>query len=200
MASPLARIGLAHVVEGDLAVVAHQHVRESQHRDHALAPVGPVDRVRDVDVHLDAVAQPVVAVGAGALLEQRRLRHRRAQLLLGLRDGRLLLARVLAPGQAQLRVKRVLQERHPDAAPVGLVEVLVEEDHVGGELPGGVVGAHARGQASRGSRRSTWSKPSWSACLSLPTPAEVVDPQHVVVLGGLRMCRSSSHWNCSLTT
>ena len=141
-----ARVRLRDVVERDLAVVAHQDVRDAQHGDDLLAPERPVHGIRDVDVHLDAVGEPVVAVAAPPLLQEPGARDRLAQLRLRLADPALLLLRVGSARQIDPMLEGILEEAHPDPAGVRLVEVLVEEDHVDGQLAGAVVRTNAFGQ------------------------------------------------------
>jgi hypothetical protein len=162
--------------------ITHQDVGDAEQRDHLRAPVRPVHRIRDVDVHLHPVVEPVVAEAARALLEELRRGDRRPQLLLTFRDRLLHLSPLVSAGEPDPGAQRILQECHPDAAAVGLVEVLVQEDHEGGELPGGVVAAHAVDQGIQvavedlGVAELVWIPGAVHT-------AEVVDPQDVVILG-----------------
>ena len=78
----------------------------------------------------------------------------------------------------------ILEEAHPDPAGVRLVEVLVEEDHVDGELAGGVVRTNALGQGLQVAVVHLVEAQPVAATRAV-LAAVVVDPEHVVVLGRL---------------
>ena len=126
--------------------------------------------------------EPVVAVAAPPLLQEPGARDRLAQLRLRLADLALLLLRVGTARQIDPMMEGILEEAHPDPAGVRLVEVLVEEDHVDGQLAGGVVGANAFDQGPQVAVVDLVEAQPVAAPRAVPA-AVVVDPEHVVVLG-----------------
>ncbi len=78
--APGVGVRLAHVVERDLAVVAHEVVGIGEEAgDEAAAPVGLVRLVGDVDLDLDPVVEPALAELVGFRLQHGGPGHRRAE-------------------------------------------------------------------------------------------------------------------------
>ena len=173
------RVVLGDVVEDDLAVIPHQVVGHPDNRNQAAGPEGEVGGVRDVDVHLHEIMQPALAVCRATLLKASGGSDRIAKLLLRLTQ-RGLLGCVFRRERDGL-LERTFQDRHPQPAVVGLVEVLVEDDEVLGQRAGLVVALDARGQRVQiladVHRRDAVDRPRFR-----PAP-HIVNPQHVILLG-----------------
>ncbi len=66
----LVRILFGDVIKSDLPVIPHHVVRDGHDADTVQAEERWVGRIGDIDVHLDPVLQPILAVLTGANLQQ----------------------------------------------------------------------------------------------------------------------------------
>ena len=126
------RVGLAGIVQHDLAMITHRVVGKPDERQDQAAAERRVGGVGDVHLHLDEPVQPRLAVLRPFGREESRRRDRATQPLLRLLES---------PGQGvgrrgelEMMPQRILEQPEQRPAVIALEVVLVEEDHVGREL------------------------------------------------------------------
>ena len=174
------RVFFRDVVKRNLPMVPDRVVRPADERKVRVGPIGNVGRVRDVDLDLYAVRQPVLTVPHRIVLQPAGARHRLTQVRL--EQGK----RVRHPLESlQLRkvTQRTLENVHPATSFLQFVVVLVDEDEVGRHSTHLVVRTHFAGQGLQ-VVHGHFERHAVRLALQVDSLV-VVDPQDVIVFGPL---------------